>query len=62
MMGSETNDLIEEFFKSLQKHQEILEKTMKIGKFVFHSVLFFDSDLLFCHLHSISLKRGVLYN
>ena len=26
MMGSETNDLIEEFFKSLQKHQEILEK------------------------------------
>ena len=26
MMGSETNDLIEELFESLQKHQEISEK------------------------------------
>ena len=38
MMGSETNDLIEELFESLQKHQEISEKTMKIWKFVFDSV------------------------
>ena len=26
MMGSETNDFIEELFESLQKHQEISEK------------------------------------
>ena len=57
MMGSETNDIIEELFETLQKHQEKLEKIMKIGKFVFDSV-----DLLYCHLHRISLKRGVLYN
>ena len=30
---------------------------MKIGQFVFDSV-----DFLYCHLHRISLKRGVLYN
>ena len=55
MMGSETNDIIEELFKSLQKYQERLEESMREIEFVFDSV-----DLLYYHLHGI--KRGGSYD
>ena len=46
MMGSETDNIINERFKSfLQRHQEGLEKLMKGSDFVFDSV-----DLLYYHL------------
>ena len=35
MMGSETNNIIKELFKSLQKYQERLEESMRKSKFVF---------------------------
>ena len=39
MMGSETNEITEELFKSLlQRYQEGLEESMKGSEFVFHSV------------------------
>ena len=38
MMGIETNDIIEELFKSSKKYQEGLETKMKGSKFVFESV------------------------
>ena len=55
VMGSEKDDIIIKLFKSfLQRHQKSLEKSMKKGNdFVFNSV-----DLLYYHLHKISLKRG----
>ena len=56
MMGSETNNIIEEFFESLlQKYQEGLEESMRGNKFIFDDV-----DLLYYHLQktSISGKRG----
>ena len=54
MMVSETNDIIEEFFKSLlQKYQEGLEESMEGSEFVRDSI-----DLLHYHLQKISLKRG----
>ena len=57
MMGSETNDIIEEFFKSpLQKYQEGLEESMEGSEFVRDSI-----DLLHYHLQKISLKRGRSY-
>ena len=46
MMGSGTDNIINERFKSfLQRHQEGLEKLMKGSDFVFDSV-----DLLYYHL------------
>ena len=45
MMGSETNDIIEELFKSLLKYQERLEESIREIEFVFDSV-----DLLYYHL------------
>ena len=40
-MGSETNDIIEEFCESpLQKYQEGLEESMKGTEFILHSVAF----------------------
>ena len=45
MMGSETNDIIEELFKSLLKYQERLEESIREIEFVFDSV-----DLLYNHL------------
>ena len=43
MMCSETDDIIDEFFKSLlQKYQEGLEESMRGSEFVFDSV-----DLLY---------------
>ena len=53
MMGSETNDILEELFESLQKCQKRLEKLMRESEFVFDSV-----NLLYYHLYKISLKRG----
>ena len=45
-MGSETNDIIEELFKSLlQKYQEGLAESMKESEFIFDSV-----DLFYYHL------------
>ena len=51
MIGSETDDIIKELFKSLlQKYQEGL---MKGSEFVFDSV-----NSLYYKLHKISLNRG----
>ena len=54
MMGSETNDFIEELCESLlQKYQEELEESMRGGSdFIFDSV-----DLLYYHLQKTSLSR-----
>ena len=57
MMGSETNDIIEDFCKSVQKYQEKLEESIKGSDFVFGSV-----DLLYYHLQKISLKRSRSYD
>ena len=57
MMGSETDDIINKLFESLlQRYQEGLEEIMKGRDFVPDSV-----DLLYYHLHKISLKRGKSY-
>ena len=57
MMGSETDDIIDELFKSFLKgYQKNLEEKMKDSKFVFESI-----DLLYYHPHKISLKRGGSY-
>ena len=52
MIGSETDEAIDELFESLlQKYQEGLEEAMKGSRFIFDSV-----DLLYNHLQKISLK------
>ena len=57
MVDSETNEIIEERFKSLlQRHQEGLEESMKGSEFVFDSV-----GLLEYKLNKISLNRGGSY-
>ena len=58
MMGTETDDIINELFESfLKKYQEGLETKMREGSnFVFESV-----DLLYYSLHKISLNRGGSY-
>ena len=57
LMGSETNDIVKEHFQSLlQKYQEGLEETMRGSEFIFDSV-----NLLYYHIHKISLKRGRSY-
>ena len=57
IMGNETDDIIDELFKSfLHRYQEKSEKSMKGSEFVFNSV-----DLLYYYLHKISLKRGESY-
>ena len=54
MIGIETDYIIDELFKSLlQEYQESSEKSQKGGEFVYDSV-----DLLYYHLHKISLKTG----
>ena len=57
-MGSETNDIIKELCDSLlQNYQKrINEESMRGSEFVRDSV-----DLLYYHLHRISLKRGESY-
>ena len=53
MIGSETNEIIEELFKSLfQKYQEGLEESLKESEFIFDGV-----DLLYYHLQNTNLKR-----
>ena len=53
MMGNETDEIIEELFKSLlQIYQEGLEESMKGSEFIFDSV-----DLLYYHLQKTSLNR-----
>ena len=57
MMGSETDEIIEELFESLlQGHQKGLEESMRRSEFVFDSV-----DLLYYELHKSSLNRGGSY-
>ena len=57
MNGIETNDIINELFKSfLRRYQEGLETKMKGSEFVFENV-----DLLYYKLHKISLNRGGSY-
>ena len=54
MMGSETDEIIEELFKSYwQKCQEVLEESMKGREFIFDS-----ADALSYNLNKISLNRG----
>ena len=56
-MGSETDKIIKELFKSfLQKYQEELEESMKGNEFIFCSV-----DALYYDLNKISLSRGGSY-
>ena len=55
--GIETNDIINELFKSfLRRYQEGLETKMRGSEFIFESV-----DLLYYSLHKISLNRGGSY-
>ena len=57
MMGSETNEIIEELFKSfLQRYQEGLEESMRGSEFIFDSV-----DALYYDLNKISLSSGESY-
>ena len=57
VMASETNDIIEELRESLlQNYQKGLEESMRGSEFVRDSV-----DLLYYHLHRISLKRSESY-
>ena len=54
LMGSETDEIIEELFKSfLQKYQEGLEDSMRGSEFVYDSV-----DALYYNLNKVSLSRG----
>ena len=54
-MGEEKDDIIDELFESLlQRYQKAKEESNKKGsEFVFESV-----DLMYYHLHKISLRRG----
>ena len=57
MIGSDTNEVIEELFKSpLQKHQENLEEKMRGSEFVFDGV-----NVLYYDLNKINLNRGGPY-
>ena len=54
MIGSDTNEVIEELFKSLlQGYQENLEEKMKGSEFVFDGI-----NSLYYDLNKISLDRG----
>ena len=57
MIGSETNEAIEELFKSLlQRYQKELEESMKGSEFVFDGV-----NALYYDLNKISLNRRKSY-
>ena len=57
MMGKEANNIIDELFESLlQRYQNNLEESMRGNEFVCDSI-----DLLYYHLHKVSLKRGRSY-
>ena len=54
MMGSETDEIIEELFKSfLLKYQEDLEESTRRIEFAYDSV-----DALYYNLNKVSLSRG----
>ena len=57
MMGSETDEIIEELFESFfQRYQEGLEESMRGSEFVYDSV-----DALYYNLNKVSLSRGRSY-
>ena len=57
MIGSETDEIIEDvFYSSLQKYQERLEESMRGSGFVYNSV-----DTLYYNLNKVSLTRGGSY-
>ena len=57
MVGSETDEIIEEHFKSLlQRYQEGLEESIKGSEFVFDSL-----NSSYYKLHKISLNKGGSY-
>ena len=57
MMGSETDEIIEDLFESfLQKYQEGLEESVGGSGFAYDSV-----DALYYNLNKVSLSRGGSY-
>ena len=57
MMGSQTEEIIEELFESLlQRYQEGLEESMKGSEFIFDSI-----NSFYYKRHTISLNRGGSY-
>ena len=57
MIGSETDEIIEDLFESfLQKYQEPVEESMRGTEFVYDSV-----DILYYDLNKVSLSRGGSY-
>ena len=57
MIGSETNEIIEDLFESFfQKYQEGLEESMRESEFVYDS-----ADVLYYNLNKASLSRGGSY-
>ena len=57
MMGSETDEIIEDLFKYLlQRYQEGLEEPMTRSEFIFDGV-----DALYYGLNKVSLSRGESY-
>ena len=57
MIGSETDEIIEDLFESfLQKYQEPVEESMRGTEFVYDSV-----DILYYNLNKVSLSRGGSY-
>ena len=57
MTGSDTNEVIEELFKSfLQRYQEVLQEKMRGSEFEFNGV-----NLLYYDFNKLSLNRGGLY-
>ena len=57
IMGSESDDTIEELFKSLlQRYQEGLEESIRRSEFIFGNVV-----ALYYHPNKISLSRGESY-
>ena len=57
MMDSQTNEIIEELFKSLlERYQEGLEESKRGSEFIFDSV-----DALYYDLNKVNLNRGGSY-
>ena len=57
MIGSETDEIIEDLFNSfLQKYQEGLEESMRGSEFAYDSV-----DTLYYNLNKVNLSRGGSY-
>ena len=57
MMGSETDEIIEECFESLLKgYEKVLEESMRGSEFIFYS-----ANILYYNLNKISLVRGGIH-